>query len=71
MSDLTVKDVASQLQCSTDTVRSLIRSGKLTAFRLNEDGSPWRINPEAITHYREQQKSRDPWARTRPRRRAS
>lgn len=68
MSDLTVKDVALELNCSRDAVRSLIASGDLKAYRLRSDRGQWRIEPSAIDAYREERKSRDPWARTRPRR---
>ncbi|WP_442946361.1 helix-turn-helix domain-containing protein [Oerskovia sp. USHLN155] len=51
-----------------ETVRKLIASGDLKAYRLGGDRGPWRIRPEALRAYREQQARRaaDPRVRTRP-----
>ena len=66
--DLTVAAVAHELTCSPDTVRTLIRSGRLDAYRLSGERGPWRVQPAAIDAYRDAQRARDPWQRTRPRR---
>jgi len=39
---LEVHEVAYYLKCSQETVRRLIREGKLTAIRL---GTQWRVDP--------------------------
>lgn len=66
--DLTTRDAAEQMRTSPETVRSLIASGDLRAYRLRGVAGPWRIPADAIREYRERQANRDPWARTRPRR---
>ncbi len=72
MSDLTTRDAAAELQASTETVRNLIADGSLPgAYRLRGDHGPWRIPPASIEAHRENQKNRDPWARTRPVRRST
>lgn len=68
--DLTVRDVADVLATSPETVRSLISSGALSAYRLSGARGPWRVTPDALDAYRTAQTKRDPWARTRPRRTA-
>lgn len=35
-----------------ETVRKLIASGDLKAYRLGGDRGPWRIRPEALRAYR-------------------
>ena len=45
---LTVEQVAELLLVSTATVRSLIKSGALPAFRV---GSQWRIKREDLDQY--------------------
>lgn len=65
--DLTTRDVATLLNASPETVRALISSGDLAAYRLRGASGPYRIKPESVDRYREQQTNRDPWARTRPR----
>lgn len=67
MTDLTVSDVAAEIKASAETVRRMIHSGALDAYRLNGDKGPLRVPPEALDKYRENQKNRDPWARSRPR----
>lgn len=67
MSDLTTGDVAAELRTTPETVRRMIQSGVLDAYRLNADEGPFRVTPEALDQYRENQKNRDPWARSRPR----
>lgn len=69
--DLTTLDVARELNASTETVRALIASGDLKAYRLRGSSGPYRIRPSALDEYRERQQNRDPWARTRPLRKAS
>jgi excisionase family DNA binding protein len=69
MPDLTVKDVATELKTSPWTVRSLIASGELRAYRLHGDRSSFRIRPDALAEYRERrERMRDPWVPTRLRR---
>jgi len=69
VSDLTVGDAASDLHCSGQTVRLLIKSGDLRAFKLRGDRGPWRIRRDALDEYRANQEAvrADPWTRTRPR----
>jgi excisionase family DNA binding protein len=69
MTDLTVRVTADELDCSDQTVRLLIRSGDLKAFRLRGTAGPWRIRREALEEYRARQEAvrSDPWTRTRPR----
>lgn len=67
MSDLRTRDAAAELATSTATVRALIASGRLRAHRLNGESGPWRITPDALDEYRQQQTPDDPWVRTRPR----
>jgi excisionase family DNA binding protein len=70
MPDLTVKDVAAELRTSPWTVRSLIASGELRAYRLNGERSSFRVRPEWLEEYREhREQMRDPWVPTRLRRR--
>lgn len=47
--DMTVSDVAAQLQVSTDTVRRLIQGGKLKAYRA---GRSLRIEPAEVDRMR-------------------
>lgn len=68
MADLNTRQVAAEINASTETVRSLIASGALSAYRLNGVSGPWRVTPAAIDEYRDRQRNRDPWQRTRPRR---
>lgn len=67
MADLRTRDVAAEINASVETVRSLISTGVLDAYRLNGDSGPYRVRPESVEEYRQRQKDRDPWARTRPR----
>lgn len=69
MVDLTTAQVAAELSASRETVRRLISSGELRAYRLSSEGSPWRVRPEELDAYRERRQNRDPWVRSRPRRR--
>ena len=69
MVDLTTAQVAAELNASRETVRRLISSGELRAYRLSSEGSPWRVRPEELDAYRERRQNRDPWVRSRPRRR--
>lgn len=71
MSDLRTRAAAAELDTTPETVRHLIKSGALKAYRLRGTAGPWRIRPEALDEYREAQTKRDPWARTRPRKRAA
>jgi excisionase family DNA binding protein len=50
---LTVGDVAKRLKLSTDSVLSLIRSGRLRASNvgLGKQRPRWRIAPEAIDQF--------------------
>lgn len=68
MTTLTTKDVAAELRTTPETVRRLIVSGEIEAFRLTQPNGSYRVTPEALDAYRERQQQRDPWARTRPRR---
>lgn len=67
MSDLKTAEAASLLNTTPETIRRLIESGDLRAYRLRGESGPWRIEQSQIEEYREKQRSRDPWARTRPR----
>lgn len=67
MSDLKTAEAAAALNTSPETVRRLISCGDLKAYRLRGTSGPWRIRPDHIEEYRERQRSKDPWARTRPR----
>lgn len=62
--DLTTQQVAQQIRASTETVRALIASGDLPAYRLRGTNGPYRIQPDALDTYRANQTNRDPWART-------
>ena len=68
MPDLTVAEVAKELSASPETIRRLIQSGDLQAYRLSGTAGPWRIEVAELHAYRERQRNRDPWMRTRPRR---
>lgn len=52
--DLTISQVAEQLQVSEETVRKDTRSKKLPARKIGKGGrsSSWRITPEALDEYR-------------------
>ena len=65
MPDLTVAEVARELSASPETVRRLIQSGDLQAYRLSGTAGPWRIEPAELVAYRERQRNRDPWVRSR------
>lgn len=67
MPDLTVAEVASELNASPETIRRLIHLGDLQAYRLTGQAGPWRIEPSELDAYRKRQRNRDPWVRTRPR----
>ena len=67
MPDLTVAEVAKELSASPETIRRLIQTGDLQAYRLTWPAGPWRIEPGELDAYRERQRNRDPWVRTRPR----
>lgn len=45
---LTVAVVAQRLGCVPKTVRRLIHTGKLAAFRVGRD---WRVQPDALASY--------------------
>lgn len=71
MADLRTRDVAREINASAETVRALITSGALEAYRLNGASGPYRVTPEAVEAYRERKKNKDPWVRTRPRARTA
>ncbi|WP_061960625.1 helix-turn-helix domain-containing protein [Demequina flava] len=66
MSDLTVKEVASELRCSEHTVYGMIRSRRLDHYRVGGTTGRIRITREALDAFRGATVNRDPWARTRP-----
>jgi len=68
--DLQVREVAAELHVSAETVRVLIRSGELAAYRLRGTSGRWRVPRAAIDDYRDRQTRirNDPWVRTRQRR---
>lgn len=71
-SDFTTEQVAEILQVSVGTVRLLIKSGSLTAYRLSGNRSQYRVTREALQDYRErQQRASDPWIRTQRRRKSA
>jgi len=72
MADLTTKDVALELRCTAGTVRGLIQSHELRAYRL-ADGGPYRITPEALNEFRAQREAErhDPWTRSQDRRKTT
>ncbi len=45
---LLIEDVARRWQCSVDTVRRLLRTGKLSGVKV---GALWRISAEAVKKY--------------------
>ncbi len=45
---LLIEDVARRWQCSTDTVRRLLRTGKLLGVKV---GALWRIPADAVQKY--------------------
>lgn len=45
---LTTTETARALACCRATVRNLIRSGQLTAFKV---GKNWRVDPEALRRF--------------------
>ena len=47
---LTVEQVAERLQYHQDTVRRLLRAGKLQGYRQTRRGG-WRIRASAVDHY--------------------
>ncbi|MGV8973149.1 MAG: helix-turn-helix domain-containing protein [Rhodoglobus sp.] len=63
--DLTIRDAAIVLATSAETVRRMVRSGAIAAYRTSGARSPLRITPAAIEDYRDRQKEPDPWVRTR------
>ena len=69
MADLTTAQVAEEVNTTPETVRRMIQTGALNAYRLRTDEGPWRVRPEDLDAYRERRQSRDPWARSRPRQR--
>lgn len=44
---LEVKEVAEYLQCSENTVRELLRTGKLTGFKMRR----WKVRRDALEAY--------------------
>jgi excisionase family DNA binding protein len=72
MSDLTTRDVAVELRCTPGTVRGLIQSHELRAYRIN-DGGPYRVTPEALAEFRAQREAerQDPWTRSQDRRKSA
>ena len=44
----TVDDLAARWKCSTDIVYDLLRSKKLSGFKL---GSTWRVTAEAVSRF--------------------
>lgn len=68
--DMTVKDVAAAISASENVVRGLLAAGDLPgAYRLSGARGRWRIPASALDAFRERRATRDPWVRTRPRRR--
>ena len=51
----TIKDIAKKLQVCINTVRSLIKSGRLPAIKI---GSQWRITSTDFSDYVEAKKQR-------------
>lgn len=72
MADLTTKDVAAELRCTPGTVRGLIQSHELRAYRF-ADGGPYRVTPEALAEFRAQREAErhDPWTRSQDRRKSA
>lgn len=68
MPDLTAAQAAAELNTTPETVRRMIATGALGAYRLTGEAGPWRIRPDDLDSYRERQRARDPWVRTRRRR---
>ena len=52
MRDLTVEDVATQLDVSTETVRRYLRTGELKGYRFGGRKAGWRIPQDAIDDFR-------------------
>ena len=49
--DLTVEDVAAQLGVVPETVRRLLRDGKLRGYRAGGRKAGWRIRPSDVVRY--------------------
>ena len=66
---LTVRTVAARLDTTPETVRRLIKTRAIKAFRLSGDHGPWRIRESAFDAFVEQREAlrSDPWKRTRSR----
>lgn len=41
---LTVPEVADRLRLSTETIRRMLRDGRLTGFRIGADNAGWRVS---------------------------
>jgi excisionase family DNA binding protein len=41
---LTVPEVAERLRLSTETIRRMLRDGRLTGFRIGADNAGWRVS---------------------------
>lgn len=70
MSDsLSVRVVSARLDTTPETVRRLIKSRAIKAFRLSGDHGPWRIRESALDAYIAEREAirADPWKRSRPR----
>lgn len=66
---LSVRTVANRLDTTPETVRRLIKTRAIKAFRLSGDHGPWRIREAAYDAYVAEREAirRDPWKRTRSR----
>lgn len=58
ISDLTVSEVAAELGRQPSTVRGWLGSGDLDGYKLN--GREWRVAPEALRAFMDDQRARGP-----------
>lgn len=50
MSDLTVKDVATELAVNPETVKRMLQSGRIPGYKV---GRLWRMTREAVDRYKQ------------------
>ena len=48
---LTVPEVAERLRLSTETIRRMLRDGRLTGFRIGADNAGWRVGESDLTAF--------------------